>query len=878
MTGSTGATDDAVGAPPPPPRPARAMASPRLLLFALLCLLRHPLAAARDTITPSTPLVGSNETLVSGGDGNFALGFFTPPGSNNTYLGVWYNKVSLRTVVWVANRESPIAGAVEDNPGATLSVSAAGTLAVAAGNKTVVWSVQPATKLASPAAQILDNGNLVLADGAGGAVAWEGFDYPTDTMLPEMKIGIDYVKRKNRTLTSWKSPSDPSPGPVAMVMDTNGDPQVFIWNGGEKVWRSGPWDGFQFTGVPDTATYSGFTFSFINNAQEVTYSFQVHNASIISHLGVVSTGNYGLLQRSTWVEAARAWNLYWYAPKDQCDAVSPCGPNGVCDTNNLPVCSCLRGFTPKTPAAWALRDGRDGCVRSTPLDCRNGTDGFVKVRHAKVPDTERAAVDWALTLDQCRQACLRNCSCTAYASANVSAGAGGGRGAGDGMGCVMWTTGLTDLRVYPDFGQDLFVRLAKADLDELASKSRKARTIIAVGASVSALVFLLAVAGLLIWSRRKRLRRTTGSSKWSGSRSTGRRYEGSSHDDDLELPIFDLGTIAAATDGFSINNKLGEGGFGPVYKGKLEDGMEIAVKTLSKTSAQGLDEFKNEVLLIAKLQHRNLVRLLGCSISGQERMLVYEYMANKSLDYFLFEKDNVVLDWPVRYRIIEGITRGLLYLHQDSRYRIIHRDLKAANVLLDTEMTPKISDFGMARIFGNEETEINTRKVVGTYGYMSPEYAMDGIFSVKSDVFSYGVLLLEIVSGRRNRGVYSISNNQSLLGHVSGGLPHLANAWSLWNEGKSVELADERMEGSFNSDEVLKCVRVGLLCVQENPDDRPLMSQVLLMLASPDVASLPTPKQPGFAARRVLMETDTSSTKPDCSIFDSATITMLEGR
>jgi len=188
----------------------------------------------------------------------------------------------------------------------------------------------------------------------------------------------------------------------------------------------------------------------------------VHNASIISHLGVVSTGNYGLLQWSTWVEAAGTWNLYWYAPKDQCDAVSPCGPNGVCDTNNLPVCSCLRGFSPKTPAAWGLRDGRDGCVRSTPLDCRNGTDGFARVRHAKVPDTERAVVDMSLaTLDQCRAACLRNCSCTAYASANVSAG---GRGIGDGTGCVMWTTGLTDLRVYPDFGQDLYVRLAAADL------------------------------------------------------------------------------------------------------------------------------------------------------------------------------------------------------------------------------------------------------------------------------------------------------------------------------------------------------------------------------------------------------------------------------
>ncbi|XP_062223364.1 S-locus-specific glycoprotein S6-like isoform X2 [Phragmites australis] len=553
----TNATHSDDAAAPLAHRSRREMASS---LLCLILYLLHQLSCchARDIVTPGRPLA-ANETLVSGGDGNFALGFFTPQGANSTYVGVWYNKVSVRTVVWVANREAPIAGAVEDNPGATLSVSASGTLAIAAGNTTVVWSVAPAEKLASPTAQILDNGNLVLAD-AGGTVAWEGFDYPTDTLLPEMKLGIDYVKGRNRTLTAWKSTSDPSPGPVVMAMDTSGDPQVFIWDGPVKVWRSGPWDGVQFTGVPDTVTYSGFSFSFINNAQEVTYSFQVHNVSIISRLGLNSTGNYGLLQRSTWVEAAGTWNLYWYAPKDQCDAVSPCGPNGVCDTNNLPVCSCLRGFTPKSLAAWALRDGRDGCVRSTPLDCQNGTDGFVTVRHAKVPDTERSVVDMSLTLAQCRQACLRNCSCKAYASANVSDG--GGRG-GAGTGCVMWTTGLTDLRVYPDFGQDLFVRLAAADL-ELTSKSRKGLVIIAVGASVSALAFLLVVAGLLIWTRKKRIR--TGSSKWSGSRSTGRPFEGSSHDDDLELPIFDLGTIAAATDGFSINNKLGEGGFGPVYK------------------------------------------------------------------------------------------------------------------------------------------------------------------------------------------------------------------------------------------------------------------------------------------------------------------------
>ncbi|CAN1161129.1 G-type lectin S-receptor-like serine/threonine-protein kinase At4g03230 [Linum perenne] len=239
---------------------------------------------------------------------------------------------------------------------------------------------------------------------------------------------------------------------------------------------------------------------------------------------------------------------------------------------------------------------------------------------------------------------------------------------------------------------------------------------------------------------------------------------------DINVPFFDLDCILAATDYFSIDNKLGQGGFGPVYKGKFPGGQEIAVKRLSSASAQGLEEFKNEVILIAKLQHKNLVRLLGYCVEGNEKILLYEYMPNKSLDFFIFDRDRcMLLDWGMRFNIIiMGIARGLLYLHHDSRLTIIHRDLKTSNILLDEEMNPRISDFGMARIMGGKETEANTVKVVGTYGYMSPEYALDGNFSIKSDVFSFGVVLLEILSGQRNTGFYKSNKVVSLLGHVSG--------------------------------------------------------------------------------------------------------------
>ncbi|XP_043694867.1 putative G-type lectin S-receptor-like serine/threonine-protein kinase At1g61610 [Telopea speciosissima] len=337
------------------------------------------------------------------------------------------------------------------------------------------------------------------------------------------------------------------------------------------------------------------------------------------------------------------------------------------------------------------------------------------------------------------------------------------------------------------------------------------------------------------------------------------------HGEDQELQLFDFDSVKMATNNFSVWNRIGEGGFGIVYKGDLSSGQAIAVKRLSRTSGQGMTEFKNEIILISKLQHRNLVKLVGVCIEGEEKLLLYEYLSNKSLDKFLFDPTKrAKLDWTTRFRIIEGVACGLLYLHRDSRLRIIHRDLKTSNILLDEEMNPKISDFGMARIFGVKQDLANTNRVVGTYGYMAPEYALEGIFSEKSDVFSFGIMLLEIVSGVKNSS-FCHEEHLSLLGY----------AWQLWNSGKGMQLIDQTIVNSCHPNEALRCIHIGLLCVQDYAVDRPTMSKVVFMLSN-DTSDLTPPKMPLYI--RGMNHINLSSFVSDVNSINECSITVIESR
>ncbi|KAM4113086.1 hypothetical protein ACJW30_05G192100 [Castanea mollissima] len=784
-----------------------------LLLQTLLLFVFSQFGNSQDTITISKP-IRDGHALVSNGE-TFALGFFRPGKSTNRYVGIWYNKAPEQPIVWVANRDNPI----NDTSG-VLSIDAHGNLVLHAKDQIQpIWSTNIASKSSnniSTLAQLLDSGNLILIhnETTSSLVLWQSFDYPTDTTLPNMKLGLDRRTNLSRILTSWKSKDDPGTGTCSYVLNTNSSsPELYLYKSNILWWRSGHWNGIGWSGVPTLSSSNLLlNFSLVNNQNETTTSWGLRYTRLFSRLVVNESGS---IQRFMGKEGDQQWAFLGSVPLDQCDIYGKCGAFGKCENVTDFACTCLPGFQPKSPSEWSSRNASSGCVRKRGQAsiCKSG-DGFLKVENVKLPDSSFARVDEKLSLKECQQQCLKNCSCAAYGGVDVK----------EEVGCLRWYGELIDTRVL-NGGQNLDIFLFSGHSNGFFANKRR-RAIMIVALLVTPLLIFLCAYWLI---RRKR--------KDSHKLDGGRRKP--------DLPFFDISTILAATENFSPTKRLGQGGFGPVYKGQLANGQEIAVKTLSRSSRQGTEEFKNEVMLIAKLQHRNLVRLFGCCIHKEEKMLIYEYMPNKSLDFFIFDEiGRQLLDWSKRFEIISGIARGVLYLHQDSRLKIIHRDLKTSNPF-------KLK---------SKEHELN-------FGYMAPEYAMEGLYSTKSDVFSYGVLILEIISGKRNNHYHIASPCLNLIGH----------AWDLWMEGKALDIVDSSLGQAYPAHEISRCIQIGLLCVQEQATDRPTMVEIVFMLGNE--TTLSAPNKPAFINRKNINNgQDSSNSTGALGSINEVTISELEAR
>ncbi|XP_047062042.1 G-type lectin S-receptor-like serine/threonine-protein kinase B120 isoform X1 [Lolium rigidum] len=795
-----------------------------------------------DQLTHAKPLT-HGDTLISNG-GGFALGFFSPTSSNTSlYLGIWYHNIpGPITVVWVANRDNPILA--PSSP--VLAITNSSDLVLSDSQGRTPWAVKKNSTGAGATAVLLDEGNLVLRL-PNGKITWQSFDHPTDTILPKMRFLVSYKAKVAMRLVAWKGPDDPSSGDFSCSGDPSSpDLQFVTWNKTEPYCRITVWSGKSVSGGTYLTNTSSVLYqTTVNSGDEFYVTYTISDNSTLMRLMIDYTGK---LKYLSWNRHTSSWAIFGEHPSVPCELYASCGPFSYCDfTQITPACQCLDGFEPDDGVNFFSK----GCYRQEALKCGKQSH-FAPLSGMKVPDNFLHIRN--RSLDECAAECRRNCSCTAYAYSNLSsAGA-----MADPSRCLVWSGELIDAGKSTS-GENMYIRLADSPA---GNKKHSTEQILLPIITFLLLLACIALVGIYKYKAGKWRKKKNQKKLMLGYFSTSKELEGNS----TEFPSVTFEDILSATNFFADSNLLGRGGFGKVYKGTFEGENVVAVKRLSQNSGQGTVEFRNEVVLIAKLQHKNLVRLLGCCIHGDEKLLIYEYLPNKSLDSYLFDgARKYELDWLTRFKIIKGIARGILYLHQDSRLTIIHRDLKASNILLDKEMTPKISDFGMARIFGANQNQANTNRVVGTYGYMSPEYAMRGAFSVKSDTYSFGVLLLEIISGLKISSPQLLANFSSLITY----------AWRLWEDEKATELVDCSVVASCPLHEVLRCIHVGLLCVQDHPNDRPLMSSVMYMIENQN-ALLPTPKQPIYFAEsnyeggeaREMMENS----------MNEISITTLEGR
>ncbi|KQJ99097.1 G-type lectin S-receptor-like serine/threonine-protein kinase At2g19130 [Brachypodium distachyon] len=801
------------------------MPPPLCILLGLLLLssLHTPScssATANDTLTAGQALVVGDK-LVSR-NGKFALGFFqfkpasttsksdntTSPKYSNWYLGIWFNKIPVFTLVWVANRDEPIT----EPKSLKLKISSDGNLVIldhAASTKSVIWSTHIANRTqTSTSALLLNSGNLAIIEDrplSSNALLWQSFDYPGDVVLPGGKLGWNKVTGLNRKPTSKKSLIDPCIGSYSIELGTSGivlqrsNPLMVYWSWPSEKSSSELIPVLKSFLEIDPRTKGLIHIEYVDNNEEEYYMYASPKNDTSSIF--VSLDISGQIKLNIWSQAKQSWQTINAEPADPCTPPATCGPFTVCNGKAHPSCACMESFSVKSPHDWKFDDRTGGCIRDTPLHCTaNGnttssTDMFHPIARVALP-YRRKTMDAATTQNKCEEACLSSCSCTAYSYSN-------GR-------CSAWHGELLSVNLndgVDNASEDvLYLRLAAKDFPSLRKNKRKPNIRFVTAASLISfgILMMMLILLLVIWRNKF---------KWCGSALYDNQASGG-------IIVFRYTDLVHATKNFS--EKLGAGGFGSVYKGALSDSTTIAVKRLDGIR-QGEKQFRAEVSSIGLIQHINLVKLIGFCCEGDNRLLVYEHMLNGSLDAHLFESNAAVLNWNTRYQLALGVARGLSYLHQSCHECIIHCDIKPENILLDASFVPKVADFGLAAFVGRDFSRVKAT-FRGTAGYLAPEWLSGVAITPKVDVYSFGMVLLEIISGRRNSPGSCSSNNN----HVEY-FPVLAI--SKLQGGDVRSLMDPQLHfGDLNLEQAERACKVACWCIQDNESDRPTMGEVVRVL------------------------------------------------
>ncbi|KAG6387744.1 hypothetical protein SASPL_152936 [Salvia splendens] len=770
-------------------------------------------------VTPGSRLIAREKQAWISDNETFAFGFAETNSRNNQFqLGIWFYQLpSDRTFVWSPDINSPV------SKDAILEFQPNGNLVLTDGSATF-WSSNSTTS-GSPTAAMSDNGNFIIY-GPNQTVAWQSFSHPSDTLLPGQPLTADLE------LTSSKSSSRDGYYTLKMQQQPTSLSLALTYNLPESPDSPPePLSNFSYWSGPDISNVTGDVFAVMDDggsfgivygssADGAVYVYKNDNDSgglsaamnrtsspvVIRRLILEANGNLRMYRWDNDVNGSRQWVAEWAAESNPCNIAGICG-NGICNLDRSKTnasCSCL-------PGTADSEEGISCYGNSSEIMCgANHENVTPNLKMSVLKDTNYYFSESSVianysdegTVSKCGDACLSDCDCVAsvYGLNEEKP--------------YCWILRRLDFGGYEDLGSTVFVKV-DSDGDGLTSEETGKVVVLPIVLSITVLIGLL-VCMLYINVRRKRkLRRALESSLIVSGQPISFSYR------DLQFKTSNFSQL------------LGTGGFGSVYKGSLSDGTLIAVKKLDRILPHGEKEFITEVNTISSMHHMNLVRLWGYCSEGIQRLLVYEFMKNGSLDKWIFSSScSRILDWETRFQVAVGTAQGIAYFHEQCRDRIIHCDIKPENILLDDNFKPKVSDFGLAKMMGREASRVVTM-IRGTRGYLAPEWVSNRPITVKADVYSYGMLLLEIIGGRRNLDMSYDTEDFFYPGW----------AFKEMKMGRAAKAADRRLEGAVEEVEVARALGVAFWCIQDEIAVRPTMGDVVKMLeGSVEINEPPMPQ------------------------------------